>query len=106
VATVDNGPIPRTEGASGYPPNLDALWRGVADQTKPDASKLYFLRRLPRDPFYPDPAAPAAETGGLRSPARPAGPNGGGGAPTPARPTRRRPGATCSMSIRCRPKRA
>jgi general secretion pathway protein G len=39
----------------------------VTDRTKPDASKLYFLRRLPRDPFYPDPAAPAAETWGLRS---------------------------------------
>jgi len=71
VATVDNGPIPKTEGASGYPPDLDTLWRGVADQTKPDASKLYFLRRLPRDPFYPDPAAPAAETWGLRSYASP-----------------------------------
>jgi general secretion pathway protein G len=71
VATVDNGPIPRTEGASGYPPNLDALWRGVAAQTKPDASKLYFLRRLPRDPFYPDPATPAADTWGLRSHASP-----------------------------------
>ncbi len=59
------------EGGSGYPPDLDALWRGVADQTKPDASKLYFLRRLPRDPFYPDPAAPAAETWGLRSYASP-----------------------------------
>ena len=58
VATVDNGPIPRTEGASGYPPNLDALWRGVADQTKPDASKLYFLRRLPRSHASP-PDAPA-----------------------------------------------
>jgi general secretion pathway protein G len=71
VATVDNGPIPKTEGASGYPPDLDTLWRGVTDQTTPDASKLYFLRRLPRDPFYPDPAAPAAETWGLRSYASP-----------------------------------
>ncbi|MCL5061181.1 MAG: type II secretion system GspH family protein [Candidatus Thermoplasmatota archaeon] len=65
------GFIQKVEGGSGYPPDLDALWRGVADQTKPDASKLYFLRRLPRDPFYPDPAAPAAETWGLRSYASP-----------------------------------
>jgi general secretion pathway protein G len=59
------------EGASGYPPNLDVLWQGVANVTKPDASKLYFLRRLPRDPFYPDAAAPPAETWGLRSYASP-----------------------------------
>lgn len=71
IATMDNGPIPKTEGASGYPPDLDTLWKGVADQTKADASKLYFIRRLPRDPFYPDPAAPAAETWGLRSYASP-----------------------------------
>ncbi|KVW94680.1 type II secretion system protein [Thiobacillus denitrificans] len=79
MATMDNGPITRTEGASGYPPDLDTLWKGVADQTKPDASKLYFIRRLPRDPFYPDPAAAAAETWGLRSYASPPD------APTPGR---------------------
>jgi general secretion pathway protein G len=71
IAMMDNGPIQKTAGASGYPPDLDTLWKGVADQTKPDASKLYFIRRLPRDPFYPDPAAPAAETWGLRSYASP-----------------------------------
>jgi general secretion pathway protein G len=62
-----DGRIPKTEGQSGYPPNLDILWRGVADQTKIESGKLYFLRRLPRDPFYPEPAATAAETWGLRS---------------------------------------
>lgn len=70
----------KTEGASGYPPDLDALWRGVADVTQPGAEKkLYFLRRLPRDPFFPDAAAPAAETWGLRSYASPPD------APTPGR---------------------
>jgi general secretion pathway protein G len=62
------GRIQKTEGSSGYPPNLDSLWKGVDDQTQLDAAKkLYFLRRLPRDPFYPDAAAAAADTWGIRS---------------------------------------
>lgn len=68
---VKEGRIEAAADASGYPPNLDALWQGVADKTRPDASKLYFLRRLPRDPFYPDAAAPPADTWGLRSYASP-----------------------------------
>ena len=57
--------------ASGYPPNLDALWRGVTDITKPNDSKIYFLRRLPRDPFFPESAAEPAATWGKRSYASP-----------------------------------
>lgn len=57
--------------ASGYPPNLDVLWRGVADITKPNDSKIYFLRRLPRDPFFPESAAEPAATWGKRSYASP-----------------------------------
>ena len=68
---VKEGRIEAAADASGYPPDLDALWEGVPDKTKPDASKLYFLRRLPRDPFFPDASAPAAETWGLRSYASP-----------------------------------
>lgn len=51
----------------GYPPDLDALWKGVADKTKPDDSQIYFLRRLPRDPFFPDANAEPAATWGKRS---------------------------------------
>lgn len=68
---VREGRVEAPADASGYPPGLDALWQGVPDKTKPDASKLYFLRRLPRDPFYPDASAPPAETWGLRSYASP-----------------------------------
>jgi general secretion pathway protein G len=67
-----DGRIEKTEGESGYPPNLDVLWQGVTDQTQTDSAKLYFLRRLPRDPLYPEPEVAAAETWGLRSYASPA----------------------------------
>ena len=68
---VKDGQVDSPADGSGYPPDLDVLWQGVPDKTKPDASKLYFLRRLPRDPFYPDTAAPPAETWGQRSYASP-----------------------------------
>ena len=68
---VKEGRIEAAADASGYPPDLDALWKGIPDKTRPDAAKLYFLRRLPRDPFFPDASAPAAETWGLRSYASP-----------------------------------
>lgn len=69
--SVRDGRIDAPADSNGYPARLDALWEGVADKTKPDASKLYFLRRLPRDPFYPDATATPAETWGLRSYASP-----------------------------------
>lgn len=69
--SVREGRVEAAADSSGYPPNLDALWQGVADKTQPDASELYFLRRLPRDPFYPDPTASPATTWGLRSYASP-----------------------------------
>ncbi|MHB0975275.1 MAG: type II secretion system protein [Thiobacillus sp.] len=65
--SVKDGRVASPADGSGYPPDLDVLWQGVSDKTKPDAGRLYFLRRLPRDPFYPDTAAPPAETWGLRS---------------------------------------
>jgi len=54
--------------ASGYPPNLDVLVEGVVDKSKPDEKKkIYFLRRLPRDPMNPDTSLTAAQTWGKRS---------------------------------------
>lgn len=64
---VKEGRIESPADASGYPPNLDVLWQGVPDKTKPDGSRIYILRRLPRDPFFPDSVAPPASTWGLRS---------------------------------------
>ncbi|MEW5893710.1 MAG: type II secretion system protein [Pseudomonadota bacterium] len=57
--------------ASGYPESLDVLVEGVPDIRKPDRPMIYFLRRLPRDPFHPDASVPAAETWGKRSYASP-----------------------------------
>ena len=52
-------------GASGYPPSLQALVAGVPLAAQPQR-RLYFLRRLPRDPLA-DPTLPAAQTWALRS---------------------------------------
>lgn len=60
------GRIPRKVDGSGYPPDLAALTDGVADAKTPDARKIYFLRRIPRDPFAP-PETPDNDMWGLRS---------------------------------------
>lgn len=60
------GQLVQDAEASGYPPHLRALVDGVADAKSAEGRKLYFLRRLPRDPFAP-PELPAAETWGLRA---------------------------------------
>jgi general secretion pathway protein G len=62
------GHIKQELGASGYPPDLKSLYIGVPDQASAtDNVNLYFLRRIPRDPFFPDASVPAEETWGLRS---------------------------------------
>ena len=64
----DTGHIKKQADKSGYPPDLAALVDGVEDASSAkEGAKLYFLRRLPRDPFWPDATTPAAETWALRS---------------------------------------
>jgi general secretion pathway protein G len=49
----DAGRIETKADESGYPPTLEVLVSGVDDIKKPNKPKIYFLRRLPRDPFAP-----------------------------------------------------
>jgi len=67
----DEGRLQKRAGESGYPKKLDDLVAGVEDQKSPKKERIYFLRRLPRDPFAVDPALAPAETWGKRSYASP-----------------------------------
>ncbi len=69
---ADTGRIKKDADKTGYPPDLQALVDGVDDARSPkEGVKIYFLRRIPPDPFWPDATTPAGETWGLRSYASP-----------------------------------
>ncbi|SFU89530.1 type II secretion system protein [Pseudoduganella namucuonensis] len=57
---ADNGNIKLNLGESGFPKKLEDLVEGVPDQRHPRKQMLYFLRRVPRDPFAPADTAAAA----------------------------------------------
>ncbi len=64
----DEGRIARAADTSGYPPTLEVLEQGVDNAQDPDSkSKIYFLRRVPRDPFHTEASVSAAATWGKRS---------------------------------------
>jgi prepilin-type N-terminal cleavage/methylation domain-containing protein len=63
----DEGRIAKAAGATGYPPRLELLAEGVRDLRSPKQAKIYFMRRLPRDPFGSDPEFADAQTWGKRS---------------------------------------
>lgn len=67
----DNGRIKLSLGASGYPKKLDELVEGVPDQRSPSKQNMYFLRRLPRDPFQPREEGSAADSWNKRAYASP-----------------------------------
>ena len=62
----DEGRIAKRAGESGFPPSLETLVQGVEDARNPAPARIYFLRRVPRDPFA-DASVPAARSWGKRS---------------------------------------
>ena len=67
----DEGRILKLAQQSGYPPKLALLIEGVPDLRSPERRSIYILRRLPRDPTFPDQGAPPENTWGKRSYASP-----------------------------------
>jgi general secretion pathway protein G len=64
---ADAGRVRLEVGDTGYPPSLQTLVDGVEDIQSEKKVMMYFLRRLPRDPLFPDSSTGAAETWGMRS---------------------------------------
>lgn len=64
---VDAGHIVRSPDQSGYPATLETLVEGVVDAKDPSGRRMYFLRRVPRDPFSTDAALAAQDTWAKRS---------------------------------------
>lgn len=67
----DEGRIEKKADTSGYPPELVVLVEGVKDAKSTEEKKIYFMRRIPRDPFFDDASVPPEKTWGLRSYASP-----------------------------------
>jgi len=65
---VDDGRIKLSAEKSGYPQSLQVLVDGAPDVKNPTSNnKIYFLRRIPRDPMATDPNKSNEETWGKRS---------------------------------------
>ncbi|MCA1323586.1 type II secretion system protein [Herbaspirillum sp. alder98] len=63
----DEGRVAKSLGDSGYPRDLEVLVEGAVDQRDPQGRKIYFLRRIPRDPMYLSNDGPDAATWKKRS---------------------------------------
>lgn len=63
---VNAGKILIQPEQSGYPPSLLELVIGIDDVTQP-GKKMYFIRKIPRDPFNTNTAIAAIDSWGLRS---------------------------------------
>jgi general secretion pathway protein G len=67
----DEGRIVKKVGESGYPKKLTDLVEGVEDIRTPKKERIYFMRRIPRDPMSADPTLSPTESWGKRSYASP-----------------------------------
>ena len=67
----EDGRIMPKPNTSCYPKSLDELVSGVEDAKDPKKARIYFLRRLPRDPFATDASLSPADSWGKRSYASP-----------------------------------
>jgi general secretion pathway protein G len=63
----DEGRVPKQAGSTGYPETLAVLVDGVDDAKDARKRKIYFLRRIPRDPMHLDPTVDPANTWGKRA---------------------------------------
>ncbi|MFI8479512.1 type II secretion system protein [Pseudomonas sp. NPDC078700] len=63
---ADAGHIEKPLSGSGYPQSLSVLVEGVRDLRDAKGGKIYFLRRIPRDPFAL-PQVEIEEVWGLRA---------------------------------------
>jgi general secretion pathway protein G len=64
----EDGYIAHSLDKTGYPESLQVLVDGVTDIKNPSIQrKIYFLRRIPRDPFSTDSSRSNEETWGKRS---------------------------------------
>lgn len=68
---ADEGRVAKRVNESGYPKSLEMLVAGVEDAKDPKKTKIYFMRRIPRDPMASDSTLAALETWGKRSYASP-----------------------------------
>ncbi len=64
---ADAGRIKIALGESGYPKRLEELVDGVPDQRSASKQNIYFLRRIPRDPFAPNTDGPPADSWAKRA---------------------------------------
>lgn len=64
---ADEGRVQRAADESGYPRTLDVLAQGVPDARSTTRQRIYFLRRVPRDPLADAAEQDPVKTWGLRS---------------------------------------
>lgn len=64
---AEQGRVQLKLGESGYPASLGVLVDGVVDQRSPTRQRIFFMRRIPADPFAGSGHMNPAETWGLRS---------------------------------------